>query len=56
MKQNLLKAVCPICKTSVHSLVGCVKMNNAEKLPDKILEDKCPDCLLEITKGAIAIN
>ena len=50
LKQNLFKAICPVCRNKVLSIMGWVKIINKNVLPDNLPEERCPDCLLEVLK------
>ena len=47
MKQNLFKAVCPICEKRAKSIMGWVKIVNKNVLPSGLAEEKCPECVLD---------
>ena len=51
MKQNLFKAICPVCKNRALSFIEWVEIKNKEVLPSNLREDICPECLLEIVKS-----
>jgi len=56
--QNLIVATCPLCKKSIklHGSVWLFLNSILENfLPKNIKEDNCPECLLEIAKGAIQL-
>ena len=50
MKQNLFKAICPVCKKKALNFIEWVDIKNKEVIPDDLKEDICPECLLEILK------
>jgi len=47
MKQNLFKAVCPVCEKKAKSIMDWVKIVNKDALPSGLAEEKCPECVLD---------
>ena len=47
MKQNLFKAVCPVCEEKIQSLAGWIKIINKEVIPAGLREERCPECVLD---------
>ena len=48
MKQNLFKAICPVCRNKILSIMGWMKIINRNAVPDNLPEENCPECALDV--------